>query len=526
MKKLCGYYDLNERQYRDASESVLSFETESLSIWILGNVRAGESFNDGAAISALYQQHGLRITEHLSGAYLLVVFEKETGVLRVFQDRATSPVALYYTKTGDRLYLSSSLRALLAASCVLRKLNEDVLEEFLVNGYLYSEATLLENVFKIKAYHCLSIENGLVNQVPVRYPKTEMTKGEALDRFKPTIDRAIERCIADLDDVSFPLSSGYDSNYIAYVATKDGKRSTTAFSVGGSRGKNEVPIVEKNVPFYPNLTLHTASTDGASLSRFPDIVWRLEGNVFESGLFLQYELMNLVKQAGKKTLVCGECADQIMNLNYHRKDRIYPQSADGAPTYYEFSEYPYIFSSYLILKKNGILANSFGIETRYPYLDEDLISVCDPLGEISRKDKRVHVANCHACLPPEVVANMSKIGGSTDCHSLFASADEIQSFFRMVERSRFFKAHKALILKHSLEEKERQTGLTAIKTKVRNAALSALHAGRSDSYFQEETKLREYLCVVYLALFERLFVSDNSDFSAESCAQTFESLFD
>ncbi|MBR4727355.1 MAG: hypothetical protein IK080_05635 [Clostridia bacterium] len=525
MRNLCGYYDLSEKQYRDTSEGVFVYETETLLLRVFGNVRTGEAFNDGAALSSLYTQFGLQITEYLSGAYLLLIFEKETGILRVFQDRATSPVTLYYSEIGDRLYLSASLKSLLAASCMTCRLNEQAVEEFLVNGFLYDDATLMENVFKIKAYHCLSVENGLVGQFPVRYPQAEMTKGEALDRFKPTLDRAIERCIADLDDVSFPLSSGYDSNYIAFVATKC-KESATAFSVGGSRGKNEVPIVEKNAPFYPNLTLHTAVTDGATLSHFPDIVWRLEGNVFESGLFLQYELMNLVKKAGKPTLVCGECADQIMNLHYHRKDRIYPQHPDGAPLYYEFSEYPYIFSSYLILKKNGILANSFGVETRYPYLDEDLISVCAPLGEISRKDKRVHVANCHACLPPEVIANMSKIGGSTDCHSLFASADEMQSFFRKVERTAFFKAHKELILKHSSEEKERQTGLTALKTKVRNTALSALHARSNDSYYSEELKLREYLCVVYLAIFERLFVSDPSDFSAESCAQPFETFFE
>ena len=35
-----------------------------------------------------------------------------------------------------------------------------------------------------------------------------------------------------------------------------------------------------------------------------------------------------------------------------------------------------------------ILANSFDIEARYPYLDEPLISVCAALKEISRKEKR------------------------------------------------------------------------------------------------------------------------------------------
>ena len=223
--------------------------------------------------------------------------------------------------------------------------------------------------------------------------------------------------------------------------------------------------------------------------------------------------MKLVKNSGANKLICGECADQVMNLYYHTADRIDPGSI-GKPVYYEFSEYPYIFSSYLILKKSGILANSFGIDTEYPYLDEDFISVCAPLGFISRKDKRVHVANCCKCLPPEIVRNMSKKGGSTDCRSLFESDDEIKRFFKRIEKNPLFRKYSDYILNNDVFKKEKQTGITLLKTKVRNLILALLRMKKDDPYFIE-VKLRLYLCAAYLIIFNELFVTRGG--SDEEC---------
>ncbi|MBQ6067383.1 MAG: hypothetical protein IJK89_11255 [Clostridia bacterium] len=521
MRQLSGRCCIGKKEYVDGSTGVYTYADEACSLWVLGRCLTGETCNDGAALLSLFREYGDSVTEHLNGAYIAVFFRKDDGSLHVFHDRATSPVALYYTQKDGVVYLSTSLKTLLAESKIDRKLNESVIEEFLVNGFLYGADTLVEGVHKIKGYHCLVIDGDGVKQQPVKYPFETIPKGEALERFKPVLDRSVQRSLEGLDDVSFPLSSGYDSNYIAYVTTELAGKPATAFSVGGRRGKNEVPIVEQNAPHYRKLTLKTALTDDDSLRHFPDIVWRLEGNVYESGLFLQYELMKLVAGSGKTSLLCGETADQVMNLNYLREDRIFPPPGENGPRYYEFSEYPYIFSSYLILKKSGILADSFGIEARYPYLDEPLISVCYALRNISRKDKRVHVANCGECLPREVTANMSKIGGSTEFHSLFNSEREMKTFFAAVERSDFFKTHLPLIKKYSYEESQKQTGVTLLKTKLRNAALALLHI-RKDTYFNEEMKLKEYFSVAYLILFQKLFIEGQPDFTAPSCELTFE----
>ncbi len=504
MKTLSGCYNLKTNEYADSSSNVYSFSDSLCELFIFGNIYIDGSVNDGEAIISLYREHGRGITGFLSGSYILLIYDSAKKLLHVFYDRATSPVAFYYTIVGDKVYMSTSLKDLLQQSAIKRSLNEDVVEDFLLNGFLYGSETLIKNVNKAQAYHCLEISNGKLTEHKAVYPLKPISAGEALEAYADTLDSAVIKTIGKDKEVNIPLSSGYDSNYIAYVATEKAKCKANAFSVGGKRGKSELPLVEENVRYYKNLELKSAITDCNSLKNLPDIVLRLEGNVYESGIFLQYELMKLVARSGATKLICGECADQVMNLNYHTPDRINPDKG-GKPLYYEFSEYPYIFSSYLILKKSGILANSFGIETVYPYLDEDFISVCAPLGPISRKDKRVHVANCCRCLPSEIVKNMSKKGGSTDCRSLFDSDYEIKEFFKKLENNKLFKKYSGFIFDNDIFKQEKQTGITLLKTKIRNIILSIMRMKKDDPYFIE-VKLRLYLCVAYLIIFNELFV--------------------
>ncbi len=150
MRQLSGRYLISENQYLDASTGVYSYADETCSLWVLGRCLTGENCNDGAALTALFSQYGDCLTQHLNGAYIAAFFRKSDGSLHVFHDRATSPVALYFTEKDGAVYLSTSLKTLLAASKIDRKLNESVIEDFLVNGYLYGGDTLIKGVHKIK----------------------------------------------------------------------------------------------------------------------------------------------------------------------------------------------------------------------------------------------------------------------------------------------------------------------------------------------------------------------------------------
>lgn len=509
MKQIYGVFDIKNNKYTDSSEGIYAFDNNEFSVWVYGSAESTNGINCGEELADIFKNNGTVFTEKVCGVYIVVILDTINKSVTVFHDRSTSSAVLYYTECDGKIYISTSLKRILSKTGMKRQFNENTVEEFITNGFIYGEETLVKNVFKLKAFHCLKISEGKVQQLRVNYPVREISKGEALDSFKPSLNKAIKKLFDGESEINLPLSSGFDSNYIAYVASEKGNAPINAFSVGGKFGKNELPVVEANVKHYNRMKLNSALTDKNTLQNLPDIVWRLEGSVYEVGLFLQYELAKLVFDSGKKYLICGECADQVMNKYYLQEDRLFPQKNNGNVTYYEFSEYPFIFGNYLILKKNGILANSFGIETRYPYLDNEVVSVSHALRSINGKDKRVHTANCEECLPDGILKNMSKIGGATECHSLFNSAEEIKEFFAFVEKSNFYISHENMIKRHSYGESQKQTGIKKYKTLVRNMFLRILHlSNEKNKYFNEEVKLREYMCIAYIVIFEKLFITD------------------
>lgn len=511
MNKIKLAIDTDKGVYINQSEGVTVQSTDEYDMTVFGNIAAESCNNDLDKIYHLFKQYKTNITEFLQGQYILCIYEKATKTLYAFHDRTTSPVTLYYTQNSSKFFLSTSLKSLLIESKIKRSLEQDVLEEFLLNGFIYGNKTLVRNVFKLPAFSALVIKNGMASEIPVEYAVIEMPRGEALEKWEPVLSNAVNKCFEGKKEINMPLSSGFDSNYIAYIASTQAVCPINAFSIGGKFGKNELPIVTENVSSYRDMKLYSALTDSNTLNHFADIVWRLEGAVYEVGLFLQYELASLVASSGKDNIICGECADQVMNLHYLEDDRIHPQMEADSAIYYEFSEYPFIFGSFLILKKNGILANSFGIKTEYPYLDDEFVSVAHSLRSINGKDKRVHTAVCREKLPKAVVANMSKIGGATEFHSLFNDKEAINSFFAKVESSSFYRQYEGIIKKVSYIEKEKQYGLTRLKTEVRNVLLNMMHLNvesrARDAYFIEEMKLKEYMNCMYVVLFEKLFVS-------------------
>lgn len=512
MKILSGIFNSKLNDYKELSENAFVYETDKYCISVCGNVIVNLQTNSGNMIAEVYERYGNAITEHIKGLYILAIYDKKNHELSIYHDRTTSPITLYYTYSDETIYFSTSLKRLLLLSKIERKLNENVIETFIVNGFIYGEQTLVENIYKIKSFHCLKVNKNGAHQQKVNYCFTEYSEDNALKNFKTVLDSAVLKQADGETELNAPLSSGYDSSYIVDVLSKQTDLPINAFSIGGKFGKNELPVVKKNVKCFDRTKLISELTDSSTLQNYPDIVWRLEGNVYEVGLFLQYELNKLVNDNGKHSLICGECADQVMNQYFFTEERnAVPVSSSD--TYYEFSEYPYVFGSYLILKKNGILANSFDIETKYPYLDDEFIALNKPLAEHNGKKKTVHKENCKDCLPKEIIDNISKIGGSTECHSLFENDDEIKRFFRFVEKSNFFKSHKALIKKHSYSEKVKPDLVTGLKTKARNSLYKVLKKdiNKADVYFNEEMKLREYLNYTYLILFEELILSGRED---------------
>ena len=207
--------------------------------------------------------------------------------------------------------------------------------------------------------------------------------------------------------------------------------------------------------------------NGAVLKEFlPEIVWKLDGYVYEEGIFLQYELASLISNNSLKTIFLGDCADQQLDSYRHifspiliiRFRQLIKQTVLG-DLYYKFLEHKSIKYSErvkslnkfqikyskirfdtnidFILKKSGIMLNNHNIQGIYPFLSKDVKAIAKSLGFINRK-KKYYKKEVKNVLGKERQINISKIGGSTDVDYLVENYSNIIIEFLKSEFIKYF----------------------------------------------------------------------------------------
>ena len=245
MNHLSGSFILKTGRFDDISDGAFSHEDDSLIIRWLGGVAGEEGVSGlGPDISGMYLARQDRITEHLNGLYLIVIYDKRKLELHVYHGLATFPLPMYYTIDNGVLRYSTSLKILLKSSGIRRRFDKDGLREFLVNGHVTGTNTLVENVCKLAPFNSLSAGRGTVSQVPVRYSVQDIGEKEAADKWNSVLERSIAQSFAGEKEINMAVSSGYDSNHILYVASQSGLP-INAFSIGGGSGIDELPVVKQ-----------------------------------------------------------------------------------------------------------------------------------------------------------------------------------------------------------------------------------------------------------------------------------------
>lgn len=504
MKVIDLIYDVKNNDLINRCHEVSICDIQNYYMVIAGSVVTKSGRNDYGEIASLFEEYGKDITLHLRGMYILVIFRKNAQEVFVFQNRSTSPLPFYFAKTNSNVYMSTSLSTILRESKLPRKYNDDAVQQFLVNGFVGGNDTLIENVSKLDKRQYLQIKGERVGLSEAEYDwkvgTNDLSEEEAWAKI---LNSSISDAVKGKKEVCIPLSGGYDSNYLLSEAAKNDDLLIHAVSVGGKRGRNETESAEAIAKHYPNVIFHSCLTSNHTLNNFPDIVKRLDGSCFELGVFLQYELNKVINELGIHYSICGECADEVMNQNYHDSfiknyDHSYYHS------YVSYVDNPYEIASQIVLRKSGVLSNSFEIESLYPYLEDNFVNLCNTLRRKNGTSKEFHKAFCRSVMQQEVVDLIKKSSGSTDAISLFESEKEIKLFCREIENSAIYRSHKELI--------DGLAGNNKKGNRIRNM-LSLAHGlvqritGRG--YLERkaieqshlEKKLRVYLNCKYLILF-------------------------
>lgn len=504
-------------------QSVSDYQTEQYHIAIYGEIYSNKKKNNFEHIIKLYEEYKDEIVNHLEGLYHLFILDKKKSILNVYQDFFTSSEFLYYCKSDNIWYISNNLQNLLIESGIIRHGNKDVYCDFVKYGYVPKEQTLLKNVYKLSPFNKLIINASEAYQQEISYEMPERSETYAKKHWIPDLNRAIHINTPQIPYVSLPISGGYDSNYILGYYAEHSNKPIRLFSIGGNADTDETRSVRKIVKCYNKRypTLIIGYTSENMLNHYPELIWRLGGSVFEKGIFLQYRLATELEKAGVTDLVCGECADQVMHEKF--------QTSNKDTSFYavQGKKNPYYFASEIIIKKSGILLNSFGIKGHYPFTNQRFAATASGVKHINGTTKAFHQKMCRNTLSKEVRKNIHKNGGATSLHALFSSKEGMNDFLDKIEKSSLYKK-----ISKELDSQHKSNKNQTIKTSamplsvIVSKAIAKVKDGCVHtvlpSYKKEERRLERSLSVLYLLIFEELFCEEHSQHYLESNACNLE----
>ncbi|QUW23313.1 asparagine synthase (glutamine-hydrolyzing) [Sporosarcina sp. Marseille-Q4063] len=178
-----------------------------------------------------YIEYAEKLPEKLRGVFAFVIWDRKNKKTFGARDRfGVKP--FYYAHMNDIFFFGSEIKSFLPHPDFVKELNEKALKPYLIFQFPVLNETFFKGVFKLKAAHYLTNDNGQISTERYWSPSFNPTD-QPLEEIVGEIDDALRESISvhQKGDVKLGafLSSGVDSSYVTTVL-KPEKTFTVGFS--------------------------------------------------------------------------------------------------------------------------------------------------------------------------------------------------------------------------------------------------------------------------------------------------------
>lgn len=282
---------------------------------------ASRGVSDGELILAAYERWGADCPGHLLGDFAFAVYDRRARVLFCARDHLGVRPFYYHAGSGQFAF-ASTLRALLAAPGVSRRLDERRIGDYLVPVLEDTTITFFKGIVRLPPAHHLTVREGSVRVA--RYWSLagvrELRLGsdaEYAAAFRELFTETVVCRLRSVHPVGSTLSGGLDSSSIACVAQRalaaEGRRLETFSAVFPEvPASDERPWIDA-VLAENDLAAHLIRAD--LLSPFGDLDRMLdhEGQPFYApNLFIHWSLYAAARAQGVRVFLDGLDGDTTL----------------------------------------------------------------------------------------------------------------------------------------------------------------------------------------------------------------------
>lgn len=297
--------------------------------------------SDTEVLLAAIERLGWDALDDCEGMWAFAAYDEDRQTLTLARDRFGEK-PLYLLRRADGLYFGSEAKTVFALAGERPRANERQLYRYLVNGYksLYkTPETFFQDLEELPAGSLLHITPA--GETPVRYWEPPAPAEDASMTFEQAVEGTRERLLRSMQlrlradvPVAFCMSGGVDSLTLIAAAKKVFGYDVHGFTIVTDDPRyDERELVEHAVDRlslrHTSVQLETAGF----LPRLRDLVRAHHAPIYTISYYIQWLLMETIRDAGYRVAVSGTGADELFtgyydhHLAYLYETRASPQAA-------------------------------------------------------------------------------------------------------------------------------------------------------------------------------------------------------
>jgi asparagine synthase (glutamine-hydrolysing) len=288
-----------------------------------------DSSSDTEVVLKAFHKWGVNAVDRFIGMFAFSIFDSITEELYIFRDRmGVKP--LYYYKNEEMFAFGSEIKSLLEYDENV-EINKEALYEYFKFGYISSNGSIYNNIYKLLPGHYMVYNNNNNNIKTIQYWSVEKfllmdefikSEEELIDDLENLLISAFKyRMVSDVP-VGIFLSGGIDSSLVAAILQKHYGGIHT-FTIGFESDKYDESVYAEKIADYLG-TKHTTkiiNTDDAK-----DYLYEL-ANIFDepfgdASAIPTLLVSKLAKDNGIKVVLSADGGDEIF-CGYERYWKIF-----------------------------------------------------------------------------------------------------------------------------------------------------------------------------------------------------------
>ena len=273
--------------------------------------------SDTEVIVELYRKIGLKVLEEIEGMFALVLFDKSENKVIIARD-PLGIKPLYYSFREGEFFYASELKALFSFSKVEKKISNDAIYEFFLQGFLLEPDTGFKNVYKVPPAQFISIDLNQSN-LDLKFTKYWHLNGKnkyTESSLESQLDVEINNhLIADVP-IGLYYSGGIDSSILF---GKIGKRVKALFFKVEKGAREEAGQLDDyyyadkiaNDLNFQFETVEFKDDRMDFLSQIEFIAKKVEEPISDFTFISSYAIANVAKEQHYKVMLSGMGADEL-----------------------------------------------------------------------------------------------------------------------------------------------------------------------------------------------------------------------